>query len=76
MRFQCLPATPTSQLGLLLDCADLELVAVLLEDFLVVVLPELLGRVLAGHPLQDLGAAWVLIKKVWNVLGGLSDFMG
>lgn len=35
------------------------------------VLPELLGRVLAGHPLQDLGAAWVLVEEVWRVSGGL-----
>lgn len=61
----------TSQLGLLLDRADLQLIAVLLEDLLVVILPELLGRVLAGHPLQDLGAAWVLIEEVWGVSEGL-----
>lgn len=61
----------TSQLGLLLDGADFEFVAVLLEDLLVVVLPELLGRVLAGHPLQDLGATWVLVEEVWCASGGL-----
>lgn len=30
------------------------------------VLPELLGRVLAGHPLEDLGAARVLVEEVWK----------
>lgn len=64
MSLQCYLAKTTSQLGLLLDRADLQLVTVLLEDLLVVILPELLGRVLAGHPLQDLGAAWVLIEEV------------
>jgi hypothetical protein len=30
-----------------------------------VVLPELLGGVLAGHALEDLGAAGVLVDEVW-----------
>lgn len=48
------------QLGALADGADLELAAVLLEDLLVVILPEDLGGVLAGEALEDLFAAGVL----------------
>lgn len=51
------------KLGLLLERADLELGAVLLEHALAVVLPELLGGVLAGHALEDLGAARVVVEE-------------
>jgi hypothetical protein len=51
------------KLGLLLERADLELGAVLLEHALAMVLPELLGRVLAGHALEDLGAAGVVVEE-------------
>lgn len=39
--------------GLGVQRADLQLLLVLLEDALVVVLPELLGRVFAGNALED-----------------------
>lgn len=52
------------QLGRLGELADLELGAVLLEDVLAVVLPELLGGVPAGHALQDLSAARVHVEEV------------
>lgn len=32
------------------------------------VLPELLGGVLARHPFQDLGPAWVLVEEVWILI--------
>ena len=51
------------KLGLLLEGADLELGAVLLKHALAVVLPELLGGVLAGHALEDLGAAGVVLEE-------------
>lgn len=51
------------ELGLLLERADLELGAVLLEHALAVVLPELLGGVLAGHALEDLCAARVVVEE-------------
>lgn len=44
-------------LGLGIEGADVELGMPLLEDALVVVFPELLGRILAGDSLQDLLAA-------------------
>ena len=56
---ECLPL----KLGGLLDGADLEAGAVLLEHALAVVLPELLGGVLAGHALEDLGAAGVVVEE-------------
>lgn len=31
-------------------------------------LPEWLGGVLAGHSLEDLGAAWVLVDKLGHVV--------
>lgn len=49
-----------SKLGALTDGADLELAAVLLEDLLVVVLPEDLGGVLAGEAFEDLLTTGVL----------------
>ena len=51
------------KLSLLLERPDLELRPVLLEHALAVVLPELLGGVLAGHALEDLGAARVVVEK-------------
>ena len=54
----------TSQLGRLGHVADLQLGPVLLEHAVAVVLPERLGRVLAAHALQDLGAARVLLEEV------------
>ena len=56
---ECLPL----ELGGVLDGADLEAGAVLLEHALAVVLPELLGGVLAGHALEDLGAARVVVEE-------------
>ena len=53
-----------SQLRALADRANLQLVAVLLEDVLVVVLPEGLGGVLAREALQDLCAARVLLEEL------------
>ena len=50
-----------SQLRLLLHGANLQLGPVLLQHAVVVVLPELLGGVLAGDALEDLGAARVLV---------------
>lgn len=49
-----------------MDLADLQLGSILLHDLSVVVLPELLGRVLADHPLEDLGAAGVLVNELWQ----------
>lgn len=51
------------KLSLLLERPDLELGPVLLEHALAVVLPELLGGVLAGHALEDLGAARVVVEE-------------
>lgn len=45
-------------LGLGIEGANVELGMPLLEDALVVVFPELLGRILAGDSLQDLLAAY------------------
>jgi len=44
----------------------LELLLVLFEDALVVVLPELLGRILAGDALEDLLAAWGDVSVTWR----------
>lgn len=55
------------QLGRLSQLADLELGPVLLEDVFAVILPELLGRVLACHALEDLGAARVLVDEVYSM---------
>jgi len=52
------------ELGLSLDLANLQLGSVLLEDVLAVVLPELLGGILAGDALQDAGAARVLVEEL------------
>lgn len=52
------------QLRGLLDGTNLVFAAVLLQHALVVVLPESLGRVLAGKALQDLGAAGVLVEEL------------
>lgn len=57
-----------SQLSTLGDGADLELLAVLLQDVLVVVLPEGLGGVLAGEALEDLGAAGMLLEELYKTL--------
>lgn len=51
------------QLRSLADSADLEALLVLVENLFAVVLPERLGRVAAGHALQDLGAAGVLVNE-------------
>lgn len=53
------------QLGALSDCTNLEVLAVLLQDALVVVLPEGLGGVLAGPALEDLCAARVLLQELY-----------
>lgn len=55
------------QLGRLSQLPDLELGPVLLEHVLAVVLPELLGRVLACHALEDLGAARVLVDEIYGM---------
>ena len=52
------------QLGLLSHRPDLQLRRVLLQHTLVVVFPELLGGVLAGDSLEDLGSAGVLVYEV------------
>lgn len=49
------------RLRLGVEGADKELIMVLLENALVVVLPELLGCILAGYALQDFLAAWTEI---------------
>lgn len=55
---------PTSlQFRLLLHRANLQLGRVLLQHALVVVFPELLRGVLAGYPLEDLGAAGVFVYE-------------
>jgi hypothetical protein len=54
----------TLQLRLLPHGPNLQPLAILLEDPLVVVLPELLGGVLARDALEDLGAAGVLVDEV------------
>ena len=59
--------SPPSKLGGILDGADLEAGAVLREHALAVVLPELLGGVLAGHALEDLGAAGVVVEEACRV---------
>lgn len=53
------------QLGALSDSTNLEILAVLLQDVLVVVLPEGLGGVLAGPALEDLCAAGVLLQELY-----------
>lgn len=40
------------------------------------VLPELLGGVLAGHALEDLGAAGVLVDEVWRLVAVSSAVWG
>ncbi|OAQ82887.1 hypothetical protein VFPFJ_08690 [Purpureocillium lilacinum] len=55
------PALQLSRLGHL---ANLVLGAVSLQHVLAVVLPEGLGGVLAGEPLEDLGAAGVLVEEL------------
>jgi hypothetical protein len=59
------------QLGALGHGANLELGAVLLENALIVVFPEGLGRVLAAEALEDLGAARVLLKELCREKRGL-----
>lgn len=56
------------QLRGLLDGTNLVFAAVLLQHALVVVLPESLGRVLAGEALQDLGAAGMLVEELWRLM--------
>ena len=53
------------QLGALSDGTNLEILAVLLQNVLVVVLPEGLGGVLAGPALEDLCAARVLLQELY-----------
>lgn len=55
-------------LGLGIERADLQLRLVLLQDAVVVVLPELLGRILAGYALEDLLAAGVIILELGQVI--------
>jgi hypothetical protein len=38
-----------------------------------VIFPELFGRVFAGDTLEDLGAAWVLINEIGNVVDRVID---
>lgn len=52
------------QLGALSDSTNLEILAVLLQNILVVVLPESLGGVLAGPTLEDLCAARMLLQEL------------
>lgn len=53
------------QLGALSDGTNLEVLAVLLQDALVMILPEGLGGVLAGPALEDLCAARVLLQELY-----------
>lgn len=55
-----------SQLGGGLDGAELELLAVLFEDGLVVELPKGLAGVLAAEAGEDLDAAGVLVLEGWG----------
>lgn len=64
------PSSPLSllaplQLGALSDGTNLEVLAVLLQNILVVVLPKGLGGVLAGPALKDLCAARVLLQELY-----------
>jgi hypothetical protein len=52
------------QLGLLSHRPNLQLRRVLLQHALVVIFPELLGSVLAGDSLEDLGSAGMLVYEV------------
>lgn len=61
LRFQ---HTASSQLSFLLDRSNLQLRPVLLQDILSVVFPELFRRVLSGHALENLGAAWVFVDEL------------
>lgn len=65
---------PISKLRRLGHRPDLEVGAVLFQHRLAVVLPELLGGVLAGDALEDLGASGVLFEKV--CASGLSELDG
>jgi hypothetical protein len=38
-----------------------------------VIFPELFGRVFAGDALEDLGAAWVLVNEIGNVVDRVVD---
>lgn len=51
------------ELSTLGKSADLQLGSVFGEDLVVVVLPERFGGVLAGHALEDLCAAGVLVEE-------------
>lgn len=51
------------ELSTLSKSANLQLGSVLGQDLVVVVLPEGLGCVLAGHALEDLCAAGVLVEE-------------
>jgi len=51
--------------GLGIQRADLQLLPVLLEDALVVVLPELLGRVFAGNALEDYNLSVSSLEPLW-----------
>jgi hypothetical protein len=53
-----------------------ELLVILLEDALVVVFPELLGRILAGDSLEDLLATCIAISCQWLVPSGLGLRLG
>lgn len=63
-------APTASKLRRLGQRPDLEVGAVLFQHRLAVVLPELLGGVLAGDALQDLGASGVLFEEVCGGGGG------
>jgi len=52
-----------SQLGALAHRANLQFRAILLQDALIVVLPEGFGCVLSSEALEDLGASRVLLEE-------------
>jgi hypothetical protein len=53
------------QLSGILNSSNLKLGSIFLQHVLVVVFPELLGGVLAGDALEDLGSSRVLLNEVY-----------